>query len=238
MRRTDSPELKRQILQHLAHLYKIDEVREPNHLSSYVYCRTKLFLSQKTPSEPTDEEVMLFALGYGLQDVLTPKEMTAPVYERFGIVYRPDMSFTPAKTEVEQLMELKTTRKSAKYHYMDDALPDTWLDYMKGGCYIRGTSSYDLVVLYMMGNFAPPFPQMYCDHIEFTEDELLTNWDKIMQRKLVADRAFKTGVCPTPFQNCYDWECKYCRFKLVCESIVRAESYTYAQIEKDKELWK
>ena len=91
MRRVDNPELKRKILDHLANLYKIKEVRESNHLSSYITCRTKSFLDQKQTTEPTDEEVMLFALGYGLQDVLTPKDASAPVIERSGIIYSPDM---------------------------------------------------------------------------------------------------------------------------------------------------
>jgi hypothetical protein len=153
MKRIDNPELKRRILKHLASLYKIDEVREPNHLSSYVYCRTRGFLDHKQATKPTDEEVLLFALGYGLQDVLTPKGAAAPIYEKEGIIYRPDMSFTPAASEVEQLIELKTTRKSAKYHFIDEQLPETWLTYMKGGCYLRGTTQYDLIVLYMMGNY-------------------------------------------------------------------------------------
>src|SRR3990167_11258164 len=157
MKRVDNPELKRRILRHLGEQYKIFEVREPNHLSSYVYCRTKGFLQQKMATEPTDEEVLLFAIGYGLQDVLTPKSATAPVYEQQDIIYRPDMSFTPAAAEVENLIELKTTRKSAKYHYQDEHIPATWLDYMMGGCYLRDTKVYDLVVLYLMGAYSPPF---------------------------------------------------------------------------------
>ena len=153
MRRQENPELTRRILRHLADLYKIKEVREPNHLSTYVYCRTKAFLDQKQTIEPTDDEVMLFALGYGLQDVLTPKSAKAPVYEAEGIIYRPDMSFTPAPAEVEQLVELKTTRRSAKYHFVDEEIPETWLEYMMGGCHLRGTTQYDLIVLYMMGAY-------------------------------------------------------------------------------------
>src|SRR4030042_7169445 len=93
MKRQDNPELQRKLLNHLASLYKIKEVREPNHLSSYIGCRTKTFFDQQQAIEPTDQEVMLFALGYGLQDVLTPKESKAKLYEFEGVIYRPDMSF-------------------------------------------------------------------------------------------------------------------------------------------------
>ena len=147
MRRVDNPELKRKVLDHLADLYGIREVREPNHLSSYVYCRTKGFLDQKAASQSNDEEVMLFALGYALQDVLTPKDANAPLVEKHGIMYRPDMILSSRQNEI------KTTRRSAKNHYMDEYLPQTWLDYMMGGCYMMETNEYDLIVLYMMGNY-------------------------------------------------------------------------------------
>jgi len=221
LKRVDNPELSRKILNHLADLYKIKEIREPNHLSSYVYCRTKGFLDQKQAIEPTDEEVMLFALGYGLQDVLTPKDATAEVHEFEGIMYRPDMTITRA--DVERLQELKTTRKSAKQHYLDDYIPLTWLAYMMGGCKIRGTNQYDLIVLYMMGNYSPPFPQIYADTFYFTNEEIEDNWLIIQYNKGVLDYALAKNKPPTPFQHCYDWECKNCRYKLVCEVLARAE---------------
>ena len=218
IKRADNPELKRKILDHLASLYKIKEIREPNHLSSYVYCRTRGFFDQQQAIEPTDEEVMMFSLGYGLQDVLTPKDARAELHEFAGIIYRPDMTITRA--DVERLQELKTTRKSAKNHYMDDFIPVTWLAYMMGGCKIRSTNQYDLIVLYMMGNYAPPFPQLYADTFYFMDEEIEDNWNTIMINKAVLDSALAEGKPPTPFQHCYSWECTYCRYKLVCETLV------------------
>lgn len=235
MRRQDNPELKQKLINHLIELYKIKEIREPNHLSSYVYCRTKGFLDQKQAIEPTEEEVMMFALGYGLQDVLTPKDATVEVHEFEGIIYRPDMTMT--RGEFERLQELKTTRKSAKNHYIDDFIPVTWLAYMKGGCKIRSTNQYDLVVLYMMGNYAPPFPQIYADTFYFTDEEIEENWQMILANKQVLDSALTEGKPPTPFQHCYDWECQYCRYKLVCETLVRAYGLPNKQLEEDKKLW-
>ena len=238
MRKVENPELKRKLLDHLAGLYKIKEVREPNHLSSYISCRTRTFLDQKQTTEPTDEEVMLFALGYGLQDVLTPKESQAKLYNFEGIIYRPDMSFEVSHAEVDKLLELKTTRKSAKYHYMEDSVPETWLAYMQGGCKIVGTRQYDLAVLYMMGNYSPPFPQLYTDTFYFDQVEIDGNWQVIQANKAVLDRALETGVIPTPFQHCHEWECKFCRYKLMCETIVKASGGNLSSVGRDiKELF-
>lgn len=231
MRRVDSPELKRKVLDHLANLYNIKEVREPNHLSSYVYCRTRTFLDQNQAAQPTDEEAMLFALGYGLQDVLTPKDAEAPLIEKYGIIYRPDMILS------YRLNEIKTTRKSAKNHYIDEYIPQTWLDYMMGGCYMMETKEYDLIVLYMMGSYSPPFPQLYCDTFYFDEAELEDNWHKILDHKMSLEAAVEAGKPPAPFQNCYEWECKYCRYNLVCNTIASALGTDNKQLEEDKKLW-
>jgi len=233
MRRIDNPELKRKILDHLVDLYKIKEVREANHLSSYITCRTKSFLDAKQTAEPTDEEVMLFALGYGLQDVLTPPDADAPVIRKDGIIYRPDMILS------SRLNEIKTTRKSAKYHYLDDSLPVTWVDYMMGGCYMMEKIEYDLIILYMMGNYSPPFPDIYAETEQFERSELEENWRMILDNKSVLDEAIATGTPPEPFKNCYDWECKYCRYKLVCQTLARAGGITMSeeQAKEDMKLW-
>ena len=234
MKRIDNPELKRKILDHLASLYKIKEVRESNHLSSYITCRTKSFLDQQQTIEPTDMEVMLFSLGYALQDALTPKDATAPVINKDGIIYRPDMILD------RRLNEIKTTRKSAKYHFMEDSLPVTWVDYMMGGCYMMEKTEYDLIILYMMGNYSPPFPEIYAETIQFEAEELEANWyDKILHSKLILDSAIIDGTPPDPFKNCYEWECKYCRYNLVCQTIAQAtgQDMTEEQLEEEKRLW-
>ncbi len=240
MQRIDNPELKRKLLDHLASLYRIKEVREPNHLSSYVSCRTKTFFDQKQAIEPTDQEVMLFALGYGLQDVLTPKDAKARVLEFEGVIYRPDMSFEVSEAEVK-LLELKTTRKSARNHYIDGATPLTWLTYMMGGCKITGTMEYNLAVLYMMGDYAPPFPQIYTDTFYFSQEEIDDNWSAIRLNKAILDSALADGTPPTPFSHCYEWECRFCRYKLMCETLARTQGYPNPLLEKqiaeDMKLW-
>ncbi len=238
MQRKDNPELQRIMLNSLASKYKITEVREPNHLSSYIGCRTKTFFDQQQAIDPTDQEVMLFALGYGLQDVLTPKDAEAKVHTYQGVIYRPDMTLPLRSVD---LLEMKTTRKSAKNHFIDESIPPTWLSYMKGGCKITGKLKYDLCVLYMMGNYAPPFPQIYCDTFTFTQEEIDDNWKIIMEHKEVLDKALKDGIPPAPFQHCYEWECTYCRYKMMCEQVCKAlhipNKLQERQIQEDLKLW-
>jgi hypothetical protein len=155
---------------------------------------------------------MLFALGYGLQDVLTPPDAHTPTIECEGIIYRPDMLLDLPNFG---LVELKTTRMSSK----KDELPDTWLEYIKGGCYIRSTNTYDLSVLYMMGNYAPPFPRLASFRLEFEQAELDSNWQYLMTRKQIYESHLADNTPPEPYMWSKDWECSKCRYKLTCEAV-------------------
>ena len=207
----DNPELSRQILDHLADLYGIKKKREGTHLSTLIYCLTRSFFDQKGPVEPTDQEVMLFSLGYGLQDVLTPKKTETPIYEKDGITFSPDFIF-PVEG---RLVEIKTTRMSSS----KGEFPETWLEYMMGGCYMQGINEYELSVLHILGNYKPPFPQIKSYHLTFDEKELMENWGYLIGRRDTYQDALDNSVPPQPYSFCKEWECKNCRYKLQCEAI-------------------
>lgn len=211
MEKVDNPELTRLILDHLADLYNIKRQRQGIHLSTLVYCITRAYFDFKIFLEPTDEEVMLFSLGYGLQDILTPKDAEAPVIEQDGIIFSPDFVLKVGEARVA---ELKTTRMSTKRDF-----PETWLQYIMGGCFITQVKTYNLSVLHMLGNYAPPFPQLRSYTLKFTEDELLDNWSYLQERKAVLEGALEDNLPPKPFQYCKEWECKNCRYKMHCDAL-------------------
>lgn len=221
MNKIRNAELEREVLTYLSDKYSLAQPREGLHLSTLVYCLTKGFFDAKTEAKPTDEEVLLFALGYGLQDVLTPPGAETITYTLDGITYRPDFEFKLTGTD---LAELKTTRKSSKY----DDIPDTWIEYIMGGCYIRKQTKYNLVILHMMGNYAPPFPQVVAYTLEFSQEELDANWKIILDRQDRYQWAFEENVPPQPYQYCkidkkgVYWECKNCRHRAICEVIAGA----------------
>lgn len=215
---TPNPELDRTILNHLADLYKIKEKREPNHLSTYIYCLTKAYWEQRQGIAPTDEEVLLFSLGYGLQDVLTPKDAIVPYYEKDGIVYRPDLEFP----RLGHPGEIKTTRTSPNTHAKNGFSP-SWLQYMMGVCFLQDVREYELIILYMVGVWRPPTPILTCYRLEFDDDEVFDNWMWLSERKTTLDVSLALDEPPMPYKHCNDdtnWECKYCRYKLQCEAWV------------------
>lgn len=211
MERIESPELEQAIIDHIAGLYSINVKREGIHLSTLIGCLTKSFFNEVNYAKPTHEEVMLFALGYALQDVLTPATAVSPLYELEDITYSPDYQI---KLTNDITAEIKTTRASS-----NNDLSESWIKYMMGGCHILGIYEYHLAVLYMMGNWKPPFPDLKVFKFTFTVSELIGNWEWIRARKKIYSYALAENRPPRPFAYCEEWECKYCKFKMQCEAL-------------------
>ena len=216
MERIPNPELDRMTLDALAKRYKLLEKREGIHLSSLNYCLTKSYLDLDSPLEPTDTELLLFATGYGLQEVMTSSETETPTYEKDGILYRPDAVLPATAGNAERLIEMKSTRSGAK-RYQEGDLPETWVTYMKGGCYIREVQSYDLVVIYLAER---PTAKIISETILFDVDEITENWAWLLQRRDIYKEAIETKTIPTPQHYCADWMCTNCRYKFICSFII------------------
>jgi len=216
MIRVSNPSLDRLILDHLTSLYKLKTKRSGTHLSTLLYCLTRSYFDQTSPIEPTDEEVMLFALGLGLQDEFTPADAIVPVYEKEGITFSPDFVL---KLNGSGYNELKTTRASMKKFLLDGGIPETWIEYIKGGCYMMGVKEYNLAVLFMMGNYAPPFPTVHSETLVFEPEELAANWDYLLTRKAVYEQSLTSKHPPEPFKYCKKWECEHCRYYTICSAL-------------------
>lgn len=212
MNRVPNPSLDRAILIHLTDKYKLNQKREGIHLSTLIYCLTRSFLDQSNMEvAPTDEEVMLFALGIGIQSELTPSSASAPMYQFEGIYYSPDMVFSLNGDTVE----LKTTRSGAK-RYVEGNYPETWIEYIKGGCYILNKTEYNLSVLYLAER---PVPKLISETLVFEREELEANWSYMIKRKEIYSEALKTNIVPTPYMYCKEWECKNCRHSTICSAL-------------------
>ena len=214
MRRIPNPELDRIILDTLAVRYKLLEKREGIHLSSLVYCLTKGYFDLTSPIEPTDTELLLFATGYGLQEVMFPSETV--LYTHEGIIYRPDGTLQVSRQDMQTLIEIKSTRAGVK-KYQEGNLPETWLKYMMGGCKIRGLTSYDLGVIYLSER---PVARIISETVYFEQEEIDNNWKWLTDRRDIYQRAIDAETAPTPYTTANEWMCNSCRYSTVCSALV------------------
>ena len=233
MKRTLNPDLDRIVLDALAEKYKLLERREGIHLSDLTYCLTKSYWDCTAPLPPTDKELLLFATGYGLQEVMTPSCGKSLVYELDEITYRPDSVFPVTIAGVESLVEMKSTRAGVK-RYQDGELPETWVTYMMGGAFIRDTDTYHLAVIYLAERGSAA---IISETITFEREELEYNWKWLLERKDIYKKALRTEIAPDPFiYNVAKWLCTNCRYRTVCDAVTIMSRKE--QVEKDiKELW-
>ncbi len=215
MRREYNPELDNVILEHLTEKYKLAYHRSETdcHLSTYNGCLTKAFWEARAPVDPTPKECMFFAVGLGLQDLLTPDSAETPLFEKDGITFRPDYMMKLYKDEYH---ELKTTRLGEKR--IMEALPKSWIKYMEGGCWIRGLKHYHLTALLLIP------ARLWSETIYFDEIELEDNWQEVLERKAIVDAAFTDNIPPVPFDyNLGEWECKECRYRTLCDAVAMSK---------------
>jgi len=221
IQRIEDLETRRFILDGLSKSYGLTQKREGVHLSSLIYCLTKAFLDQNQTMGCTDEEVLLFSTGFGLEEVLIPKlfGVECPLYFKDGISYRPDFVLHAEEgidSDKPSIMpyEIKSTRKGMK-SYMG-TIPEMWVIYQLAGCKIMEVNEYRLVGLLVSER---PVPQLICETIIYEQGDIESNWEYILGRRDVYVEAMRSLKAPTPGKYCNDWECKNCRYSIVCDAI-------------------
>lgn len=199
---------------------KYDEVRKGTHLSDLLYCNYKTYFRKKgLQPKQSDEQILLFTLGYALQYFLFPKNKEK-VYEKDGILCRPDVE-NEYLMEVEiPLAEVKSTRVSINNFKLADS--PHYVEQMAGYCVVKDVLECSLITFFVMGNYRPPFPKAKVWDVKFTQQELDDYWETFLVRKTNLEWALKHNTLPQTHFRREDikkkgearyWECKYCEVR-------------------------
>lgn len=194
------------------------------HLSELIYCLTKSWYKRRMPGfQPNEKETLLFSTGLGLESVmLRPHQQQVAM--RLDDVHMTADFLTDFSTVIPG--EFKTTRRGTK-RFIQDALEDTvsegWRKQVLG--YMKGLSGYTgrvremiMAVLFLMGNYSPPFPELMVWRVEATDEEVEENWEWIKERRKVYAAYLDTDDAPPSFQYNMPWECDDCRLKVLCQA--------------------
>lgn len=188
----------------------VTEDREGIHLSDLIYCSRKAYWRMKgmAPSA-TDKQCLLWTTGYAFQHWLFPAEIEVPI-QVDGIWCSPDISSG---------IEVKSTRQSSGNFDFDSMLH--WKRQILGYCKALNKLEYDLVVMFVCGNYKPPFPNLDCWHIVATQEEVDENWLWICSKALILTHALLTNTPPEPDNE--PWECKMCEAINLCSDVFGAQ---------------
>lgn len=194
---TKNPDLQAKVYQNIRESMVKD--RQGMHLSDLIYCNRKAYFKKKGLAPvPSDELCMLWMTGYAFQAYMFPsdKEVTTVVD---GVNCTPD---------IPSGIEVKSTRQSAGRFTVESM--EHWKRQILGYCKSLGLLEYDLVVMFVCGNYKPPFPSMDCWHISVSQDEVDNNWALVQVKKAILEKALVDNV--PPFPDCENWEWEYCEF--------------------------
>ena len=215
MRFDRDPRLERTLYNMLAAKYLT--TKPLGHLTEVLYCLTNSYMNRFFPLTPTDKELLYFAVGFGLEDVMLRQPgVAAPetvVVE--GVPMTPDFIWLK-----DEGVDLKSTRM---YPTQPDGVPkmgwpETWLEQFMAYAYMLGKTTYSVGVVYLLP------PELVGGTFTWTQAEINANWAKVKSRREVYMKAVVDQVPPKPFTYNKEWECKNCKRLEWCKAQERLQA--------------
>lgn len=229
MRFDQNPQLKRELLDRLRSKY-LTEKPLP-HLTEVLYCLTRSYFDRRDPLPPSDQELLYFAVGFGLEEVLLrDKNSEAPESEeRNGLWLTPDyVTLSGGELDLKSTANYSLPDGTPKFGW-----PETWIEQFQAYAYhmsLRGltvmTQDETLAALPETVEYSVGVLYLHTRTIEvgtftFTKQELLDNWERVRGRLAVYMLSHSLSQVPEPFQWNKNWECKNCRYLIRCQTINR-----------------
>jgi len=195
------PEFIDTLLHNLKEHFGLLHQRQGIHLTDCLLCLRKAYWDKVDSLPPTEDELLYFLLGLGLQETLHIAS-TASEIEVEGVLLNPDF-----KNSKGIPVELKTTRIGRKRLDSHD-FPQHWIKQLMGYCYGLHVTEGELLIFTLI------HPELLNYHMEFTAREIGENWGRILGKAETLKGALVTGIIPV--RTSEDWLCKGCRYRLRC----------------------
>lgn len=207
---------------HEAHKRVMDEVkgrlgvgkpREGVHVSDLIYCLRKGHAKRQLGAqaeETGDELVLVWLIGHSHEALLGQGKTKGLPLEVDGIIGTPDLWD-------EGLIEVKSTRSSAKKELMD--MPH-YLAQAAAYAAMHAVTEARVFVLHLMGDYDrshPPQAQLRIWKVQFGQEELDRWWLELQRRRDVLTAEDRPGLAY--HSPAWEWECGYCsvREMIGCE---------------------
>jgi hypothetical protein len=214
MKLTRNPTVEEELLNQMVEEMR-DDSRADMSVTGMIYCLTKNYLNETEGRRPfSRRQTLLFYTGLALEEVILPKVRTGEVVFADGLTGHTDHS---NKTELD---EVKSTRKKMFDDRDDEVLTEAWNRQFLSYLHMTGLTEGRFIILYLMGNYAPPFPDIRVYNAVATPEEIATNWEWIKDRKTTYLKFKDAGEVPTPYAyRNFDKECDNCEWAGECEMI-------------------
>lgn len=208
----ENPQLADRLLDIIAEDMKLDKPLP--HVTELIYCLTRSYHDRFDYIPLSPKEVVLFSIGVelGKSMVRSHRQEVDGVLD--GIHYSIDFMDPEGGAESAmlggRLGEVKSTRMAPKKLPAD--FPTTWMKQLLSYMMCQGDTQAVYSVIYLQ-------PALFKTwEVEATQQEVDDNWDWMKERHATYMDFIGDGEVPTPFTYNESWECKNCRYKLICDT--------------------
>ena len=211
---TPNPERRQKLINNAREVSGVNDERTGTHLSDLTVCITKTFwrkFNKDRTMETTDQTVLFFLIGLGLEKMLRGNAPPPPTHELDGVLYTPDHY----DREFNMYDEMKSTRMGWKKDGEEPSKgwPSEWIRRMMGYCYAEGVTKWGLDVFLVIP------AQLHVVDFSFELEELEEFWNGyVLPRKEILEEALATNIPPKEFTYNEEWECAKCEALLMCEN--------------------
>jgi hypothetical protein len=188
------------------------------HCSDLIYCPQKQAFRRLYPESPSDDDLLLFSLGWATQRWLTGELEDEVPIEQDGIIVTMDCM------DGDNPWELKCTFQSSERPIEENI---GWIRQIMAQCHVAQTSQAYLSRLCVMGNWKSVFgkkedkslpenrkPTLGAYLLEFTPQELEANWNWLIKRRELFLKVLESGM-PLARRQVLEqdeWQCARCTF--------------------------
>lgn len=240
---TPDPVLREEALKALAEEYKLNSRRPGLHQSEISYCLTKSFWERTSPLPLTEKEILLFSIGFSMERVLLAREETPSELVLDGISCSLDTISLFGPADLKTTRKRAGGRKGEDGFQIPDGWKKQFMAYRYVlNFYIRNElclwcgheSHYTrncwddckcLGATFPDDNDGHDFavvivhlvePEISAYRFQFSDQEMEENWSRLLDRSNQLESMLASND-PMPFTTNEDYECQYCRYKLMCE---------------------
>lgn len=179
------------------------------HQSDLNYCLNKQALRKFTNYQNSQNEILLYSVGWSTQRWLTGKDEDEEPLIVDGITVTRDASYEDLP------WELKASYESSKNPIDKQAAR---MRQVMAQCYVTGVTSARITRFEIMGDWGriSPRPTLSAWRVSFTKEELVRNWNWFKERKILYERILTTKellprALALPPGGAY--ECERCPFE-------------------------
>ncbi len=216
------------------------------HMSDLNFCLNKQMLRKVKPLPDTEQEILLFSVGWASQRWLTSKDVDEPSKEVDGILVTCDSLYEKPlgydREDGHKYMvygvpvpwELKATYQSSNRPIEDNV---AWIRQIMAQCYTQGVTEAYLTRFELLGDWGSVYPKGKSKHerdanrkasqrptlhaykLSFSQGELDRNWEWFKERRTLYVKLLEDQK-PLPkviaLPSGGSYECQYCHYTEEC----------------------